>query len=70
MMDYEDPRAPHVEELAYLDFLKEWPQFVSTNHQAHKSMDVLIAALFTVLVIETRKKDQINELGSLPSYVP
>jgi hypothetical protein len=59
-----------VEELAYLDFLKEWPQFVSQNSKAHSVMDILVAGLFTVLVIETRKMDQIKELGSLPSYAP
>ncbi|KAF2455405.1 hypothetical protein BDY21DRAFT_350752 [Lineolata rhizophorae] len=66
--DFEDPRfAP---ELAYLDFSRHSPQFVCQNSYAHENMDIIAAALLTVLVVMTRKMDQIREMGSLPAYRP
>jgi len=65
---YENPRDEHVEKLGSLDFQRECPQFVSENPTAHQTMDVVIGALFTMLVLETRKADQIEEFGSLPAY--
>ena len=65
---YENPRDEQVEKLGSLDFQRECPQFVSSNPTAHQSMDILIGALFSMLVLETRKMDQIEEYGSLPGY--
>jgi hypothetical protein len=44
------------------------PQFVCNDAQAQVRMDILMAGLMTVLVIETRKAAVVKELGSLPAY--
>lgn len=44
------------------------PQFVCHDAQAQVRMDILMAGLMTVMVIETRKAAVIKELGSLPGY--
>ena len=47
---------------------KTSPQFVCHDAQAQVRMDILMAGLMTVMVIETRKAAVIKELGSLPGY--
>lgn len=44
------------------------PQFLCHDAQAHVRMDILMAGLMTVMVIETRKAAVTKELGSLPGY--
>jgi hypothetical protein len=44
------------------------PQFVCHDAQAQVRMDILMAGLMTVMVIETRKAAVIKELGALPEY--
>jgi hypothetical protein len=44
------------------------PQFVCTDAQVQVRMDIVMAALMTVMVIETRKTAVVKELGSLPDY--
>jgi len=44
------------------------PQFVCHDAQAQVRIDILMARLMTVIVIETRKAAVIKELGSLPGY--
>jgi hypothetical protein len=43
-------------------------QFVCNDAQAQVRMDILMAGLMTVMVIETRKTAVVKELGSLPEY--
>ncbi|KAF2249644.1 hypothetical protein BU26DRAFT_286957 [Trematosphaeria pertusa] len=67
---YQDPRrAPY--DLAAIYFHSDGktpPQFVCANPETHVRMDVIMAGLMTVLVVETRKVAVVKELGSLPSY--
>ncbi len=67
---YLDPRDVPTD-LAVIYFYpdgKTPPRFVCTNVQAQVKLDILMAGLMTVLVIETRKVAIIKEYGSLPLY--
>ncbi|OAL48949.1 hypothetical protein IQ07DRAFT_632569 [Pyrenochaeta sp. DS3sAY3a] len=44
------------------------PQFVCMNTETHVRLDIIMAGLMTVLVIETRKVSVVKELGALPAY--
>jgi hypothetical protein len=44
------------------------PQFVCNDPHAQLRLDIIMAGLMTVLVIETRKAAVIKELGVLPAY--
>jgi hypothetical protein len=44
------------------------PQLVCQDAGAQVRMDILMAALMTVMVIETRKVAVVKRMGSLPSY--
>jgi hypothetical protein len=44
------------------------PQFVCADAHAQIRLDIIMSALMTVLVIETRKAAVIKELGALPAY--
>ena len=44
------------------------PQFVCVSAKAHVRLDIMIAGLMTVRVIETRKMSVMNEMGALPVY--
>ncbi len=44
------------------------PRFVCMDMEAQIRLDIIMAGLMTVLVVETRKAEVIKELGSLPSY--
>ncbi|KAH9208552.1 hypothetical protein DL95DRAFT_479806 [Leptodontidium sp. 2 PMI_412] len=66
-------RDPHYTEsnLAVVYFHadgKTPPQFVCNDAHAQLRLDIIMAGLMTVLVIETRKTAVVNELGSLPAY--
>jgi hypothetical protein len=41
---------------------------VCYNTEAQTKLDILMAGLMTVMVIETRKVAVVNELGALPAY--
>ncbi|KAF2002588.1 hypothetical protein P154DRAFT_618343 [Amniculicola lignicola CBS 123094] len=67
---YQDPRRTQID-LAVLFFHpdgKTPPQFVCTNPETHVRMDIIMAGLMTVLVVETRKRSVIKEFGALPAY--
>lgn len=44
------------------------PQFVCTDVKAQIRLDIIMAGLMTVMVIETRKYSVIKDMGSLPVY--
>jgi hypothetical protein len=67
---YKDPHRS-VNNLAVAHFHgdgKTLPQFVCQDAKAQVRMDILMAGLMTVMVIETRKAAVIKEIGSLPGY--
>ena len=57
LLCFQDPRTV-ADDLAYLDFTKQYPQFVSHNNFAHEILDILVAGLFTVLTVATRRTCQ------------
>ncbi|ORY18620.1 hypothetical protein BCR34DRAFT_596196 [Clohesyomyces aquaticus] len=67
---YQDPRLTPGD-LATIYFHadgKSPPQFVCAGVEAHVRMDVIMAGLMTVLVVETRKVSVQKEMGALPAY--
>jgi hypothetical protein len=67
---YQDPRLTQAD-LAVVYFHpdgKTPPRFVCGSGAAQVRLDIIMAGLMTVLVVETRKVSVIKELGSLPSY--
>ncbi|KAK3390620.1 hypothetical protein B0H63DRAFT_466173 [Podospora didyma] len=67
---YLDPRNSPFD-LAAVYFFgdgKTPPRFVCANVEAQIRLDVIMAGLMTVMVVETRKRAVIKELGSLPAY--
>jgi hypothetical protein len=67
---YKDPRLNPVD-LAAIYFHpdgKTPARFVCSNVEAQTKLDILMAGLMTVMVIETRKVAVVNEMGALPAY--
>jgi hypothetical protein len=67
---YQDPRNCPTD-LAVVYFFadpKTPPKFVCSRVEAHVRLDVLMADLMVVRVVETRKAAVIKEYGSLPTY--
>lgn len=67
---YQDPRLIQ-RDLAVIHFSPDAgtpPRFVCMDMEAQIRLDIILAGLMTVLVVETRKAEVIKELGSLPSY--
>lgn len=58
---------PPLPDLAFLDFTKPYPQFISRNHWAHINMDILIAGFFATMTYETRRA---NHIGFAPRVAP
>jgi len=67
---YQEPRLTP-RDLAVMYFSldgKTPPKFVCEDPEAQIKLDILMAGLMTVLIIETRKAAVTKELGSLPAY--
>ncbi|KAH7137306.1 hypothetical protein B0J13DRAFT_609378 [Dactylonectria estremocensis] len=66
---YDDPRRSS-RDLATVHFRGGMapPQFVCDDARAHIRMDVIISALMTVMVVETRKASLVKEMGPPPAY--
>lgn len=47
---------------------KTLPRLVYGREEAQVKMDILIAGLIVVIVVETRKAAVVKEYGSLPAY--
>jgi hypothetical protein len=67
---YQDPRQTLLDwgVIYFHSDSKNPPQFVCTNVEAQIRLDIIMAGLMTVMVIETRKSSVIKDMGSLPAY--